>query len=300
LGSSPRVFGGLLFLLVFIFLYNEVSVEQFLERRTMDNERHEYILQNTTTNLQLPSPVRLILHIPFIISGLVQVGNYARGDRTYELTREFGTSLITQAPNSIIYRPLSGNLPRKMIYLMQHVGAVLDNLTFLQFIPEGYAFRVLNNSNANPLGLFPKFSRKNLFGAHFIDPTSPGSIRESVSTFARYMIEDEDPTVYCIWPSGKLWDSKLENGIKEFKAGAFYMSAYSGIPVSIVHTKFTGLVKKMIVEQTPLVYPPSLDPIERDYNSFYDNVSHKESVNGFRDKIEAMYRAVDGKLSVEI
>jgi hypothetical protein len=191
-------------------------------------------------------------------------------------------------------------MPKKVIYLIQHVGGVLDNLTFLQFIPEGFAFRVLNNSRANPIGLFPKTSRKNLFGAHFIDPENPETLKQSISTFVEYMKGDRDPTIYCIWPSGKLWNGKLENGIDGFKLGAFYMSCFTGIPVCIIHTKFDGFVSKMIVEQSPLYFPPEIKIPERDYISFYENLDHRDLVRGFKDKMERKYRMIDDRLWGEL
>jgi hypothetical protein len=299
-GGSRRLFGVALILITLIFVYNEMAVEQFINVRNYDSDRREYVLHNTTTPLQLPSIGRLALHLPIIVCGAVQYLNYRRGDSTYSLTREFGTSLITQAPKHTVYRALTGTLPRKMIYLMQHVGAVLDNLTFLQFLPGGYNVRVLNRSDANPLGLFPQKSRKHLFGAHFIDPLNPDTLKESLSRFVQYMVEDEKPTVYCIWPSGKLWNSKLENGVREFKPGAFYMSCYTGIPVSFVHTKFKGLIEEMIVEQTPLIYPPVVQHDEPSYISFYDNKDIKPTVLEFRDRVESVYRDMDKRLTKEL
>lgn len=300
LGGKTRLFGTLVCGLVFVFLYNETTVQQFFSRTTFDDERDELRLENTTTNLQLPSIARLGLHIPLIVSGVVQSINRTRRDETYALTRELAASLISQTPNSIVYRSLSHRMPRKVIYLMQHVTAVLDNFTFLQFIPEGYRFRVLNKSNANPLGLFPKSSRKYLFGAHFLEMESPEKLRESVRTFVQCMVEDQDPTIYCIWPSGKLWEKNIENGVREFKLGAFYMSCYTGIPITFVHTKVQGLVKNIIVEQTPLIHPPKIEPREADYMQFYHNTLHKPTVVEFRDKIEKLYRELDNHLDKEI
>jgi hypothetical protein len=299
-GGNRRLFGLFLFVIVFIFIFNEVSVSQSLGIGPYDSDRMEYTLVNTTTPLQLPSMARLALHLPLIICGGIQYINYIRGDKSYRLTKEFGTSLITQAPKRMVYRALSGPLPNKMIYLIQHVGAVLDNATFLQFIPEGYNLRVLNKADANPLGLFPKSSRKNLFGAHFIDPRKPESLKESLTEFVRFMVEDTAPTVYCIWPSGKLWNSKLENGTGEFKPGAFYMSCFTGIPVCFVHTRFKGMIDSMLMEQTPLMYPPDVDHGENSYVSFYENPGYKDLVLGFRDHVEGVYRQMDTRMAVEL
>lgn len=300
LRGRTKIFGTLVYGLVFIFLYNETTVRQLFSRVSLDDERDEFRVENTTTRLQLPSVARVGLHVPFIVSGVVQAVNNTRRDETYTLTRELGTSLVGQAPRTIVYRPLSHRIPRKVIYLMQHVKAVFDNLTFLQFIPEGYRIRVLNKSNANPLGLFPKSSRRHLFGAHFLETGSSEKLKESVRAFVRYMVEDREPTVYCIWPSGKLWERGVENGVKEFKPGAFYMSCYTGIPVTFIHTKVRGLVKNIIVEQTPLIHPPNIEPRESDYIQFHENALHKPVVLGFRDKIENLYRGLDNKLSDEI
>jgi hypothetical protein len=77
-GGTPRIFGGLVFLITFVFVYNEATVQQFIQERSLDEGRREYILQNTSTNIQLPSAVRIGLHVPFIISGIVHMINYIR------------------------------------------------------------------------------------------------------------------------------------------------------------------------------------------------------------------------------
>lgn len=299
-GGKHRGFGIAVFVLVFVFTYNEVGVQRWLFRREHDDQRSEVILRNTTTNIQLPSIVRLAIHLPIIISGFIQAINRMRKDETFRLTREIGASIISQAPEILRYRPLTHPMPKKVIYLMQHVTAVLDNCTFLQFIPEGYRLRVLNKGNANPLGLFPKTSRRHLFGAHFLEMESPEKLKESVRQFVEYMIQDTEPTVYCIWPTGSLWKRGCQNGIEEFKPGAFFMSCFTGIPVTIIHTKVSGLVRNMIVEQSPLHYPPKMERGQGGYLEFYENPQHRSKVLEFRTEMEKLYREMDDRLEEEI
>lgn len=299
-GKRNRLFGVLVCIFTFIYSYNGVTIQQFFEKKVFDEHREQLEVENTTTNLQLPSAARLGLHVPLIISGFIQTVNRARKDETYALTRDLGASLIAHVPERVVYRPISHPLPRKIIYLMQHVTAVLDNFTFLQFIPEGYRFRVLNRSDANPLGLFPKSSRKNLFGAHFLEMGTKEDLKKSVCEFVNYMVTDTDPTVYCIWPTGRLWEKHLENGIQEFKLGAFYMSCFTKIPVTVIHTKIHGFVQRVFVEQSPLFPPPRIQSLESEYIQFYENPAHKPIVTAFRDKIENVYREMDNRLSLEI
>jgi hypothetical protein len=114
------------------------------------------------------------------------------------------------------------------------------------------------------------------------------------------MLEDREPTIYCIWPTGNLWKPALRNGIEEFKLGAFYMSCFTRIPVTIIHTKVQGLVRKIIVEQSPLSHPPEIQNLEEEYLKFYENPAHRPTVVQFRDRMETLYREMDDRLEREL
>ena len=114
--------------------------------------------------------------------------------------------------------------------------------------------------------------------------------------------EPETPEVFCIWPSGWAWDYTKKNGIDKFKPGAFYMSAFTGIPVCLVHGRLSKDSKRFIIEQSDIIHPPTFDPLTggTEYLDFYENQENKIIVEEYRARVENLYRETDDRLDREV
>jgi transcription elongation factor Elf1 len=78
------------------------------------------------------------------------------------------------------------------------------------------------------------------------------------------------------------------------------MSLYSGLAISVVHTRLTNGFDKMICEQSPLVHPNKIDSSFDSYNSFYDKYKESELVDNLKNRVLNMYRKMDDRMVHEL
>jgi hypothetical protein len=292
---------------IFLIIYgtNENMGVQTITQYSTDNQWREIIIQNTTTSpFTVSLKYRLIMHVPVIFSGVLQTIHRLRGDGKFELSKRLACSFVINSTGRVVYRSrLGGDPPKKMIFLCQHGSYLIDIFSFWGFIPKDHKLSALNDVTR---GLKPEIIGKiwymlaeNLYGVYPIDRADKQGLKTQVSKFVDVMLEDEN-RVFTIWPSGDIWNGREPNGVKEFKLGAFFMSAFTGVPVCVIHGRLSRDETRFIVEQSNLIYPPELNIGEKRYIDFYDNETYRERIDQYRLQVEEVYREMDNRIYKEV
>jgi hypothetical protein len=305
LGRSPELLIVILILFLVLYGANETFGIQSISVQSVEGCIEELRVENKSYSpFALGFKTKVLLHVPIIFSGVVQTINRLRGDQRYMLSRELGTSLVINSTDQVIYRTgIRGEIPKRILFISQHSPLLFDTFPFLTYIPTNHKLTILNDFTQ---GLKIKFIGKiwnsyaqNLCGSHPIDRSNKKTLKTQVSNFVDLMLKDEQ-RIFAIWASGRLWNKDLPNGLEKFNLGAFYMSAYSGIPVCVIHGRLSNNSKRFIVEQSPLYYPPTFNTREDSYIKFYENTDHRKEIEEYRNKIEALYRNMDDRIYEEV
>lgn len=303
----PVVFSLLFLTFAIIYSLNEVMATQRIESTGVDGVVSEIrVLNNSSSPFKLKPNVKLISIAPLVFSGVIQTLNMLEGSRRFNLTKRMATSVVINNYENVIYRSrLREKAPEKMIFLCQHGSDMMDVLSFFMFIPKDYKLSVMNDfTGGGGVGkktakAFHLMFAKHLYGAHMIDRKDKTVLKRQMGEFANMLI-DAEKEVFCIWPSGKIWDPVLKNGIENFKPGAFYISAYTGVPVCVIHQRICPNKKTLIIEQSELVYPPVLEKEGLSYIDFYEREDYQPVIDEYRRRVENLYRGIDDRLESEI
>jgi 1-acyl-sn-glycerol-3-phosphate acyltransferase len=299
-----RTSGALLaILIVFIAIYgtNEISGVQSISHLNSEYQGQEIVIENMSSSpFALSLRYKLALHLPIMFTGIVQTINRFRGDQKFMLTRQLACSLVMNSTNKVVYRTrMTQDPPSKIIFLCQHSSYLFDVFSFWAFIPKTHKLTAFNDVTR---GLKPEIIGKiwyafaeNLYGVYPIDRADKENLKAQVSEFVD-MITREDNRVFTIWPSGDVWDKTAPNGVKQFKLGAFFMSMFTGVPVCVIHGRMSSDEKKYIVEQSDIIYPPEVSNKESTYVKFYENESHRSTVDEYRLRVENIYREMDERI----
>ena len=80
------------------------------------------------------------------------------------------------------------------------------------------------------------------------------------------------------------------------------MSAFTGIPLCLVHGRLSKDSKRFIIEQSELIHPPTFDSSTKEVNylDFYENQENKNIVEEYRARVENLYRETDDRLEREV
>lgn len=305
--KRPRTF--ILFFVVFSILFasNELLSTQTINSHHPDDNLTELIITNDSSSPTLPKfQTKMILSIPFIFSGVVQTINMMKGDQKYILSKILANSLVINSCEKIVYRSyLSTPLPTKVIFLCQHIPYLFDTLPFLAYVPDTHKLTVFNDFTMGGMSkqvatVFHVLFCKHLYGARMMSRRDKDTLKTQMADFVTSMIDNPYPHVFSIWPSGWAWRYDQPNGVEKFKPGAFYISAYTRIPVCIIHGKLSKNSKRFIVEQSPLIHPPAIRYDEKSYVDFYENNNHRPIIEEYRDKVENIYREMDNRIEKSI
>lgn len=305
LGRSPELLIAVLILFLVYYGVNETLGIQTITSQTVDKCLEEInIINKTYSPFALGFRNKIFAHVPAIFSGIVQTVNRLRGDQRYMLSREIGTALVINSTDNITYRTrIRGGIPKRIIFLCQHTPFLFDTFPFMTYIPTNHKLTVLNDFTQ---GLKIKFIGKiwnayaqNLCGSYPIDRSNKHTLKDQVSNFVDLMLKDEE-RIFAIWASGNLWRGSFPNGVEKFQLGSFFMSAFAGIPVCVIHGRVSENSKRFIVEQSELIYPPTIDNIENTYLQFYGNINHRNIVEEYKMKVENIYREMDNRLVKEV
>jgi len=309
------LFPVLLFLFLIIYSTNEILSTQEIAEQRVTGENGEEIIREVMIRNKSTSPFalgfksKLILSVPLFFTGLVQTINMLRGDRKYNLTKSLSTNLVFQGTQQTIYRSyMNKELPNKVIFVCQHLPYLFDTLGFHTFIPDTHKYTVFNDFTMGGMNntlatAFHVLFCKHLYGAHKFSRRDKSKLKSQLVEFVNMMTaEPETPEVFCIWASGWAWDYTKKNGIDKFKPGTFFMSAFTGIPLCLVHGRLSKDCKIFIIEQSELIQPPKFDQStkERNYLDFYENQENKNVVEEYRTRVENLYRETDDRLEREV
>lgn len=297
----------LLFTIAVVFAFNETLSTQSLSQQSLDGRVVQVSVDNNSSSpFKLRGKTKLMACIPVIFSGVVQMVNLVRGDRKYMLTKKLSTSMVMNSVDRIIYRShLTGPLPEKTIFVCQHLPYLFDTLVFHTFVPNTHKLTVFNDFTMGGMSkqvasVFHTLYCKHLYGAYKFSRRDKDEMKNQLVEFVDSMVNATDPEVYCIWPSGWAWDYTQENGIKQFKPGTFYISAFTGYPLTVVHGRHSDDKMKFIVEQSEIIYPPKFENREPTYMEFYNNPTNKAIVEEYRTRVENLYREIDNRLLKEV
>lgn len=308
-------FIALLVLFVIVYSANELmSTQRIAEQRVIGENGQEIVrevsvINSSTSPFALGFHSKLILSVPLIFTGLVQTINMVRGDRKYNLTKSLSTNLVFQGTQQTIYRTyMNTELPTKVIFVCQHLPYLFDTLAFHTFIPDTHKYTVFNDFTMGGMSdsvatAFHVLFCKHLYGAHKFSRRDKSRLKTQLTEFIDKMtVEPKTPEVFCIWPSGWAWDYTKKNGVDKFKPGTFFMSAFTGIPLCLVHGRLSKDSKRFIIEQSELIHPPTFDSSTKEVNylDFYENQENKNIVEEYRARVENLYRETDDRLEREV
>jgi hypothetical protein len=303
--KRPEILIAIIFVIVALFSSNELLSTQRIEEHTVENF-YELVIRNSSSSPVKPKfQTKMILSLPLIFSGGAQIINMIRGDCKYTLSKTLSTSLVINSTRNISYRSyLTKPLPEKVLFLCQHIPYLFDTLPFLSYIPDTHKLTVFNDFTMG--GMSKELAKvihvlfcKHLYGARMISRRDRSNLKTQITDFVNDMVKETSPHVFAIWPSGWAWRYDLPNGIEAFKPGAFYMSVYANIPVCIIHGKISKDSLTYMVEQSDIIYPPSVNR-EGTYEEFYDNQENKQPVEQYRSMVESIYRNIDNELQERI
>jgi len=186
----------------------------------------------------------------------------------------------------------------------QHIEYMLETFLFTTFVPDTHRMTVMNHFGLQKdvEFLLHHLVHKNLYGAYLVEVRDKKRLRKQLVGFADKILKGADPEVFCIWASGETWNPKMKNGIRSFKPGTFYMSAFTQTPICIIHSRISKDGKRVVVEQSDLIYPPLPETLKQtpDYMSFYEDDLNKENVEKYCRRVEDVYRRMDDGLFREI
>jgi hypothetical protein len=303
----PVVFVSLFVIFVILYSIGEVlTTSTSTVKRSVEDGYVEYRFDN---HYRSPFHVgfftKWVLCSGLSFTGVLQTINALRGDRKYTLTKSLSRTITSTSVETVKFRSyLRGKLPDRVIFICQHVGALIDCIYFNSFIPDTHAMTVMNDWGINDNVAFLGYHLflKNLYGSFMINRRDKKQLKRQITQFANKILMAKTPEVFCIWASGQWWDKRFPNGIKGFKPGASYLSAYAQIPVCIVHGKTSeGGCKQLIVEQSDLIHPPAIDiPEGVGYFDFYNNPDNKAIVDEYHRRVELQYRKIDDAISKEL
>lgn len=303
LSRNNVVFSIIVFALAMIFALNETLTTQEAVEHRVDNKVLQVSVDNSSSSpFKLRGKGKLLTCIPIIFSGVIQLINMYQGDRKYLLTKKLSTSLVANSVDKVVYRSyLSGPLPDKTMFVCQHLPYLFDTLVFHTFIPNTHKLSVFNDFTMGGMSpqvaaVFHTLYCKHLYGAYKFSRRNKEEMKVQLVEFVDSMMNGPEPEVYCIWPSGWAWDYSEPNGVKQFKAGTFYISAFTGYPMTIIHGRHSEDKTKFLVEQSDLIYPPTLDSKESSYMEFFNNPDNKVKVEEYRKRVESLYREIDNRL----
>lgn len=309
----PRMTLLIIYYAILIWFIALGMIDNFVitESRTSDMRR---IVVKSTVHPNFISPSllkRTIYVLTVCFSGVNQLYNKMNGDDKYLQTKKYGlASLLSFCPNTEFIEMGNPNLPlpKKFFIFTQHVPCIIDLFAFLHFIPNNYKIRVIHDMKINSTvkGIMESVYLKPLYGAVLIDKTNKDNMKATFEQVAREMIDSEEPMVVVSWPSGLYWDFNKPNGITEFKNGSFILSAYTGYPSCVIHSKLnedkTRCVSYRSEFISPLTYVDSAK-ISSDginYLKFIDLVKtdemYRNQVEEYRRRGEKLYRGIDEKL----
>lgn len=311
---NTLMFTLLLTMFVIIYSTNEILSTQTTEVQRIEGEGGESIVREVVVENRSTSPftpgfhAKLLMSVPLIFTGVVQAINMMRGDRRYMLTKSLSTNLVIQGPLKTTYRSyLTSELPRKVIFVCQHLPYLFDTLVFHTFIPDTHRYTVFNDFTMGGMSkpvasVFHNLYCKHLYGAHKFSRRDKSTMKTQLLEFIDMMTaRPEESEIFCIWPSGWAWRNDHPNGVERFKPGVFFMSMYTGIPICLVHGRLSKDNQRFTVEQSELIHPP-LNPKGTDggYLEFYEDPVVKADVERYRVGVENFYRETDDRLEKEV
>jgi hypothetical protein len=306
------------FTTLFVFLVIIFSVEEMLTNQAITVKQVEEGLDGVTAMREVTvrndqrSPFqpscfkRIARYLPLVLSGAVQVINAAKGDYKYKLTKRLSGALTTNSVPHITYRSyLKGPLPPKTIFVCQHISYFLETLLYSAFVPDSHQSIVLNHfgMHGDVEFLLHHLVAKNLYGGMLLEIHNKPILRKQLNALSKRLIANPSPEVLCIWASGKPWEPKHPNGCREFRSGAFSFSLFANAPICIVHGRLSTDSRRLIIEQSDLIYPPVSDVTRAegiDYMSFSNNPVNKNIIDEYRRRVELQYRRIDDGLAKEV
>ena len=304
--KRPRVFVVLFVAFAIAYSLNEVLVTQTITVYSKGEVGELEILNDNRSPFRVSSRTKILMILPVVFSGMIQLVNLIDGSRKFTLSKTIATNLVMNLRDRTVYRTrLTEKLPEKVIYLCQHGAEALDLFDFLGYVPDTHQLTVINdffgggNISKTTASIIQGLFATHLYGGHMIYRSDKANLKKDLSKLVDIMNEPI-PRVFCIWPSGKVWNHKAKNGVESFKAGAFYMSAYTGIPVCIIHHRISDDIKTCIIEQSNIVRPPPITLGNMSYTEFYETESYKPVIEEYRLRVENLYRSIDDRLAAEL
>lgn len=298
------VFLTLFVLFIIFYSLEEVLSAQRVTVKNADGVQEVAVVSQHRSPFHLGFRKMRLVYGSVCMTGGIQLFNLCRGDRRYQLTKTISATLTTNLFDQVTYRSyLKGPLPKRVIFICQHVKDIVDIMFFNTFVPDTHCMTVMNDWNVQEDLAFVGYHLffKHLYGAYMLNLRDRKRLKSKLIKFASKLTKEGNPEVFCIWAAGHAWDARYANGVKSFKPGAFYMSVFTQTPVCIVHGRNSQDFRKLVVEQSDLIYPPPLGSSQTDsYIEFYNDVVNREPVEGFCREVEMLYRRIDDGLAREV
>ena len=293
-----------------------------VEELTADgNGGYEGVLIKNSLLLKHSMPKNMTVSTTTFLSGIMQLYNKMFGDDKFKVSKqiilghvssycplvEISAKPFNPLPGNVarnLYQiPSSNLLPEKFFIMTQHVPSLIDIFTFLNFVPEGYRMRVVHDVSLNSTvkKIFERIFLNPLYGAVIIDKNNKEVMKLAFETLALEMIQSPEPMAVVFWPSGRVWNKKYPNGTKQFNPGGFILSAFTGFPSCVVHSRLINNETRLVSRRSSFVYPPNdlSDPPTADYQSFVEKCrtgNLKSPLEEYRRRVETVYRVMDNEI----
>jgi len=228
-------------------------------------------------------------------------------DSTYSFTKALTNATMLSAAQHVVFKTnINHPLPEKFIIISQHLPNNADMLSIMTFVPPGYKIRTLNDFTGGGTisdttdRILQNIFCYPLYGSSKLTRSDSEIMKREMDQFANEMLYETKPTVYLLWASGRGWDNRIPCGVREFKKGAVFLSHFSNIPVSIVHTRFSSDLTNMACEQSHFFYPSSQHTNTGSYEQFYEKKKNSNHIDTMCNDLFKHYMFMDSQLQKKV
>lgn len=288
-----------------VFIYSQTMVSQTMAVTKFPEDDVTHVVIKNKGGIKLSPNTRNtgVLGCQFLF--FPQLINYVTGDETYTFTRRAALGHLISSFPEVHIRTKTSKLPKTVMIVSQHIPCVFDIWGFLAMTDDDHKLDVIQDLGPETYKRYlTNIYLRKLYGARPIERSNKEILEAQIEKLANDLVsyrEGEGKHAVCIWPSGKFWQSRFENGFEKFKPGSFYLSIYSQVPICPVHTRFNH--DKVICVRGGIIYPPKLPTEsfkEMDYKTFSREPEIRTLVENYRSEVERIFRNMDNAMCREL
>lgn len=292
---------GIIVIIIWMFFINDIhSIDVFKisdSELTVKRNNHPLCIAQGLIS-------KTVTAVSLSFSGVLQTTHWIAGDPTYEITKRVCLGHLMEFCPEMKFKIIgSPTYPRKFFIVNQHGPTLMDLFNFLTFVPKGYRLRVVHDLAGGGVvkEMIEKVMLHPLYGAVIIDRKNKDNMKKTIHNLVTE-IEEPEPIVVAIWPSGKAWGTNLLNGIEKFHEGMFLLPLFTKIPLCIVHSRTNKKESRCLLVRGEMIHPPTIQTNDP-YPEFVKKSKEyplKTVLDNFRLSIEDRYRELDNYILNEV